>query len=619
MRRAGGTRRGGRGLLAFALATMAGAVLCWAAGGRPAAAANEPRVPAVATRSTSPFGGSASERGAGAPLAALGGADVARYREIFAHQRAARFAEADRLAGALEDRLLMGHVLAQRYLHRKGGRTEYPELAGWLDRYAELPQANRIYRLAWARKPKGVRMTAEPPAGGYLDGAGQELREERTGDGFDRHWLPGLTAWRAGDYGRAAAHFRALADEEGRRGEELAMAAFWAARSELRAKRPQLVAGLLRRAARASDEFYGLLAQRLLDETIRFEWQREELRGELAELLLRYPGAKRAIGLAQVGEVDLAEAEVRRLAGRSAERRDTRALTALAAALELPSAQMRLAQQLRLVDGRRHDGAMFPLPRWQPRGGFRLDRSLVYAIVRAESAFDIEAESHRGALGLMQVMPGTGDLVAKGAKLAYAGPDDLLQPEINLEVGQIWLRRLMQTETVNASLIHLVVAYNAGEARLKGWLDGELKGARRDPLLFIESVPFAETRQYARKVLGNLWAYQARLGQPAPTLQALAENRWPEIGRLAPNPPAPRPAAAVAVAAAGPAATEPVAARPPVTARATPVRKPAVVTRATVRQRVVTAAVAKPVPKKAVRARQAASVRPLGKVRARTS
>jgi hypothetical protein len=90
----------------------------------------------------------------------------------------------------------------------------------------------------------------------------------------------------------------------------------------------------------------------------------------------------------------------------------------------------------------------------------------------------------------------------------------------------------MRTETVGDSLIRLIVAYNAGETRLKGWLTGEMKGApKQDPLLFIESVPIEETREYVKKVLANLWAYQARLGQPTPSLQALAENRWPSAGR----------------------------------------------------------------------------------------
>ncbi|HEX8374069.1 MAG TPA: lytic transglycosylase domain-containing protein, partial [Geminicoccaceae bacterium] len=215
-----------------------------------------------------------------------------------------------------------------------------------------------------------------------------------------------------------------------------------------------------------------------------------------------------------------------------------------------------------------------PIPRWQTRGGFRVDRALVYAVVRAESAFEIEAESPRGALGLMQVMPDTGSLVAKGADLAYNGPDDLLQPEINLEVGQIWLRRLMRTQTVGDSLIHLVVAYNAGETRLKGWLDGELKGApRQDPLLFIESVPIEESREYVKKVLANLWAYQARLGQPTPSLRALAENRWPSAGRTETTAGLPvRRQVASAVSAQKMALAAPAAVRP---AAVTGAKKPA--------------------------------------------
>jgi hypothetical protein len=184
-------------------------------------------------------------------------ADVARYRQIFALQEEGRFGEADQVAKTLGDRLLAGHVLAQRYLHPKAYRAQFDELAGWLEQHAELPQAQRIYRLAGARKPKGVRMPAQP-TGGYLVGAGQELKEESVGEGFRRRMLPGFDAWRAGDFAGAADRFSALVGNDDRKGEELAAAAFWAARSQLRARRPHLVAGSLRRAARASDGFYGL-------------------------------------------------------------------------------------------------------------------------------------------------------------------------------------------------------------------------------------------------------------------------------------------------------------------------------------------------------------------------
>ena len=469
--------------------------------------------------------------GRSAPFAVLLQPDVVRYRQIFELQRAGRFDQADKLVDALDDPVLLGHVLAERYLHRRY-HSDFDELADWLNRYGDLPQAARLYRLANARMPPRHKPLPDPP-GGSLKGAGQELREECYSDAFLHRMDAGLDAWRKGDYATAAARFGALAGNSKEQTEELAAAAFWAARAQLRAKHPEGVAPMLRRAARASDGFYGLLAQRLLDETISFDWRREEFRDEMAGLLLRYPTVKRAIALGQVGETDLAEAEVRKLAlhvGTDS----TQALTALAAALELPSAQMRLAQQLRLVDGRRHDGAMFPIPRWEPRTGFRLDRTLVYAVIRAESAFDIEAVSPRGALGLMQVMPDNGAIVARGLKLAYAGKETLFEPEVNLEIGQTWMRRLMHTDTVGTSLIHLVLAYNAGEMQTKRWLDKDLRPVGKDPLLFIESIPAPESRNYVKKVLANLWAYQTRLGEPTPSLQALAENHWPQVGSLIP-------------------------------------------------------------------------------------
>jgi soluble lytic murein transglycosylase-like protein len=453
-------------------------------------------------------------------------ADIVRYRQIFTLQDEAKWAEADRLMARVENDLLLGHVQAERYLNPTY-RSSYAELVAWLDRHADLPQAARIHRLALAKRPAKAPRPPEPASVSPGDpdrqanGAHERARPREL-------WRKGLTAWREGSAEAAATHFTRLAGSEGLAGEDLAGAAFWAARASLRAREPQNVARYLRLAARNSDEFYGLLAQKMLDESIDFDWHEEQVKESMLETLLRYPAAERAIALGHVGQRDLADDEIRRLAGRA--RPDlAQGLMALAAALELPSSQMRLAQQLRKLDGRRHHGALFPLPRWQPKGGYKLDPNLIFAVIRAESGFDPDARSPRGALGLMQVMPDTGRLVAKGMKLAYNGDAWLLHPPTNMAVGQAWLRQLARTKTVDNSLIHLVTAYNAGEGRLAGWLDRDLKGAREDPLLFIESLPIAETRSYVKRVLANLWAYQARAGEPIPSLQALAENRWPEV------------------------------------------------------------------------------------------
>jgi soluble lytic murein transglycosylase-like protein len=297
------------------------------------------------------------------------------------------------------------------------------------------------------------------------------------------------------------------------------------------AGRPDLVSPYLRRAAKWSDEFYGLLAQSILGTPIVFDWYEEAMRDDSVALMLRFPGAQRAVALAQVGQDKLAEAEIRKLAAR-ARPELTYALAALAEAMRLPGAQMRVAQRLRLMDGRRHDGALYPVPAWEPVGGFRLDRALLYAIIRAESAFDIEARSSADARGVMQVLPQTARFVASLSDVAFDGVSSLYNPSINMQVGQELLVWLAGTRTVDDSLIHLVTAYNAGEGRLARWLEKDLRGLEKDPLLFIESVPFSETRRYTKKVLANLWAYRARLGQDIPSLRALAANKWPEVELL---------------------------------------------------------------------------------------
>jgi soluble lytic murein transglycosylase-like protein len=336
-----------------------------------------------------------------------------------------------------------------------------------------------------------------------------------------------LKAWRVGQPEAAAQRFaRAAAD--GRVREDWAGAAFWAARASLRAGKPRQVSRFLRQAAGGDDQFYALLAQRMLDESIDVDWQEERLESATLELLLRYPSVQRAVALGQVGERDLADAELQRVAAR-AQPELAESLTALAVSLHLPSVQVRLAKELSRMDGRRSAVARYPLPRWQPAGGYRLEPTLVHAIIRAESGFDPTARSPKGAIGLMQVMPDTARLVAKGMKIAYRGERWLMHPPTNMKIGQAWLRRLAGTKTIDGSLIHLIAAYNAGEGRVIDWAKGPLRHAADDPLLYIESVPLAETCAYIKRVLANLWAYQARQGQKIGSLRALAQNRWPEV------------------------------------------------------------------------------------------
>lgn len=126
------------------------------------------------------------------------------------------------------------------------------------------------------------------------------------------------------------------------------------------------------------------------------------------------------------------------------------------------------------------------------------------SVIRQESLWDSAAVSHAGALGLMQLMPPTARSLARqiGAPAPTAG--NLTDPGWNTRVGCAFLSRLLGQYR---GRLHLALAaYNAGPGRVAEWK--ARKGCPTDPDLFIESIPFWETRAYIRKILLNLWEYE---------------------------------------------------------------------------------------------------------------
>ncbi len=166
----------------------------------------------------------------------------------------------------------------------------------------------------------------------------------------------------------------------------------------------------------------------------------------------------------------------------------------------------------------------YPLPDWEPEGGFVIDRALLFAFMRQESKFRSRAVSRVGASGLMQVMPATASYVTGDRSLRWRR-SRLYDPAFNMAVGQRYITHLLDLEPVGRSLVLLAVAYNAGPGNLLRWRR-QLKTGE-DPLLFIEAIPVAETRDYVERVLANLWLYRLQMGQDTPSLDALAAGAWP--------------------------------------------------------------------------------------------
>jgi len=296
---------------------------------------------------------------------------------------------------------------------------------------------------------------------------------------------------------------------------------------QLRAGRPDLAAGWLRSAAQHERTFYGLLARRALRDRTDFNFEPASFTDIDLNAVVVLPAARRALALLQAGEGAQAELELRSLAS-GAPATLYPVLAALAERGNMPALSLQLATMLSEVDGARHDPALYPLPRWRPQGGFSVDRALLFALVRQESEFLPEARSSAGAVGLMQLMPGTAQGMAArvGIKLQkHSGAGSLTDPVVNLALGQEFLGWLLKHEQINGNLILAAAAYNGGPGNLQRWR--ARPEYRADPLLFLETLPNRETRNFVARVLTNYWVYRLRLGQPTRDLDALAGGGWP--------------------------------------------------------------------------------------------
>lgn len=161
---------------------------------------------------------------------------------------------------------------------------------------------------------------------------------------------------------------------------------------------------------------------------------------------------------------------------------------------------------------------LFPIPQYGPDGGYTIEPSLLLSFARIESRFQADATSPVGARGLMQLMPVT-------AAHLGASPLDLDNPSASLAYGQRYLNELIAR--LNGNLLELAAAYNAGPGSLSRWL-AQRDGKGDDPLLFIESVPAAETRSYIKRVMTYHWMYSRRLGHQADRcLDDMAIGAWP--------------------------------------------------------------------------------------------
>jgi soluble lytic murein transglycosylase len=142
-----------------------------------------------------------------------------------------------------------------------------------------------------------------------------------------------------------------------------------------------------------------------------------------------------------------------------------------------------------------------------------IDPAYIYGLIRQESRFIVDARSHVGASGLMQIMPTTARWTAKKIGLDYK-PAMIADREVNLKLGTAYLKLVL--DDFQGSQAMAAAAYNAGPGRPRRWREG----AMVEPAVWAENIPFAETRDYVKKVLSNAVYYSALMGSKPVSLKA---------------------------------------------------------------------------------------------------
>lgn len=486
---------------------------------------------------------------------ALSAQDVEHYVAAFGDVDRGDFIDAQMQSAAVQDKSLLGYISFSQLMHPTAHKAAFEELSGWLARFRDLPVADRVFALAAKRKPPYAAdppqpalllssTGAEAPAQPFPPTQAQKAREAFYAGDVQRalalapaageRWIAGMAAYRLHDFAQAEGFFAELARDQGQDAWTRAAGGFWAARAADALGQSERSARFLRAAAELPGTFYGMIAERKLQLMAGADAGPPSIESLIRAAYLQPPAevqafvksdqrAHRAAALAQIGRFQECSAELR--AGLALARSDEERArwSELASTLGVPATVSAPGMAPRVLAP-----ADYPTPLLEPKSGFTLDKALVYAIVRQESAFNPMAVSPKGAVGLMQLMPEAAARAAGDDKLK-ADMSAMFDPAFNLRVGQDYVTWLMQTGT-GYDLIKTVAAYNGGPGVVIKALQAVGGGA--DDLLLLESIPAYETRNYVQRVMAGYWTYRRQFGQDVKSLDALAAGALQADARL---------------------------------------------------------------------------------------
>ncbi len=394
------------------------------------------------------------------------------------------------------------HILEEGAFKRKLTEADYGRLAG---RLAYIYYTNGEYELAkkW----------------GFV-----------SSDQYSEYglWTMGLLYFKEEKFKESEKYFSQILQLEQINDARKTEAAFWAGRAADMAGRRSDARKYWNIAAAHPMAFYGALSATMLGHVPQYEFFEQDCTEDDLDELRQTKYGKIALALIQTGQYARAEQYLKLLITRDATDRTLHAVNSVATAYNLPRVSIQVSSVVRdrgilEIDDDIIYSAQYPLPDWEPMGGWSIDRALLLAITKQESNFKTNAKSNAGASGLMQLMPSTAKLVARNNKVSMADID-ISNPEHNMFLGQQYIVDLLSHPNISNNIIKMLAAYNAGMGTLVKF---EKSFDTYDPLLYIESFPAYETRGYIKRVMSNLWLYRARLNQPLTSMRELADGDWP--------------------------------------------------------------------------------------------
>lgn len=300
----------------------------------------------------------------------------------------------------------------------------------------------------------------------------------------------------------------------GRMPEELANSTrwrYWRARSLQLAKPHEQQALALYKSLATERDFYGFLAADRIQAPYSLNNRPMAIEPQVMQKVRNTSGIRRALEFYQRGQIVDARREWYH-ASRLFNREELVAQARLAYEQQWYFPAIRSISQARYWDDLDIRFPMAHRDSLSSQARLRgLHSSWVFAITRQESAFMADARSGVGAMGLMQLMPATARETARKFGIALSNPQQALQPEKNIQLGAAYLSQVYGQ--FNGNRVLASAAYNAGPRRVRQWL----QGADHLPFdIWVENIPFDETRQYVQNVLSYAVIYGQKLNAPQP-------------------------------------------------------------------------------------------------------